>query len=195
MLDLRTSKSFLYGLAAVVAGLLSSTAQAATVTLNPDLDTPIEDPILVHVQAAELKELHGGGLILNYDPEMLRVEKIEFNNKVWDFFSQAKMETKGDLAMSKLAFAALPSFTGNARVATVHFRPRKPGVANISVTPNPESPFASSGFLVPAKYQGTTFRISDERVSQDIPAPLPGFAGGLIAVGLVYLRRRHSKQS
>lgn len=147
-------------LALFVALFFSSTAFAATLSLNPstgsyDVGSTIALEVLVDTEGKTINAVSG---ILAYSPATLRPTSIRTTDSVVTLWIQQPALSKQDGSVSFEGLILNPGFSGKGKIATVNFEVIGPGASNVSFSSG--LTLANDGFgtnvltrLSPAEFQ------------------------------------------
>lgn len=178
------------GVVPLVSLLVPNLALASRVEVNAPLTGFLEKPLFIHLEGKDFQEINGGGLNLSFDPTKFAFSRVTFNQEQWDFHSSASTDNQDQGKVQDIAFASTFGINGNARIATVELMPLEPGLTTISLSQSSKSPFSSAGFPFSMELEAKTINITNKLPPKN--APIPGHVAGLIAAGLLFLRRRQS---
>jgi hypothetical protein len=179
------------GLVILFLSLFASAAHAATVGFRLPASTALSDPADFSRTAGETwslvlagegfqQPLDGGGVSLEYDPDVLEVTDVAVNTARWEFFSDPGTRSRG--RVEDTVFNTFNPGTGPFEFATYTLKAVGVGITELDLRDS-RNPFASDGHVVPIDYTRTTIEVA--------PIPLPGAAWLLApAAGALLSRKR-----
>lgn len=193
------------GLLGIVAILIASQANAATVRIDPaSILVANGSSFQLTVAGADFPETIGGGFLLGWDTAILGVDttaaaitgmETDLFGIGWDFSSvtvTTDPATPGKEYLSVL-LGTSGAFTGAFDILTLDFTALQPGIttASLSLAPLNGSDWLSSDFItaIPVTYEGADITVG----AVPVPAAVWLFGSGLI--GLVGIARRRTQRS
>lgn len=151
--------------ATVAALALYGAAQAAAnqVQISPATATLLPgQAVVLTIDGTGFDNLTlGGGLSLQWDPDVLDLDSVVVDASNWEFARSGGLLDAASGTLDELYFASFNGRLGNFGIATLRFVADRPGTTTVVIAGSDGFPFVDAyGDLMPIRYGGASLTVS-----------------------------------
>ncbi len=169
--------------------LFSTSAQAATISFSPSsTGVDLNTVFTLELIGTDFNSgsLDGGGININFNPDIINATKITINTTEWEFFSTEGVIDNLAGTINGISFNSFQSRTDELNFATIEFTSVGLGNSLLTLSEYSANPFATSGTLyTDIAFQSTLISVK----AVPLPASIWLFFTGLVL--LISKQRKH----
>ncbi|MDH5711112.1 MAG: cohesin domain-containing protein [Gammaproteobacteria bacterium] len=142
-------------------GTTVTRATDPTVGLSSEqISANVGDEFTLDITLSNFPISEGGGVTIQYDPNVLNVSNVIINSDVWNFVNKVGSIDNNNGIISDILFSSFEGVSGDNSVATITFTAIGTGQSNISMTDSSINPFSSEGNKISVNFVNTNVQIN-----------------------------------
>lgn len=140
--------------------VISTLASAADVSFSETrIKSRVGEQFSLDVLMSDFPTTEGGGLVLHFNPKVVRVTNVSVDDNVWSFVTRNGDIDNDEGTVSDILFSDFRGVTGNAKIATIEFETLKRGRSQLKFEESTTNPFASNGENIAVTFESSIIRV------------------------------------
>jgi len=147
-------------LASCLLFVISTLVSAADVSFSEKrVRSHVGEQFSLDILMSDFPTTEGGGLVLHFNPKVVRVTNVSVDDSVWSFVNKNGDIDNGEGTVSDILFSNYRGVTGNAKIATIEFEAIKRGKSRIKLEESAINPFAGGGEKIAVTFKSSNVRV------------------------------------
>jgi len=151
--------SVLIGCLLFIFSTLVSADDAGVFFSEKKIKSHVGERFSLDVLMSDFPTTEGGGLVLRFNPRVVRVTNVSVDDGVWSFVNKNGDIDNDKGKVSDILFSNFRGVTGDAKIATIEFEAIHKGKSRIRLKESASNPFAGGGENITVEFKSAKIRI------------------------------------